>query len=767
MQWPGSLNLLVFFSAGCVVSARLHCLRGRAIPAGLLADHSVMSDDDIQVSKPRILTRAEKTAATRASNKQQEKMDLDKLIATATVWKKLMPNAGSRSSKKRPPSTPGKGSEKVKVPRRVELGPSVTPKRKDVARATSKRSGARAGENPSHSAGSMSVARRFLPPAMDSDESEAKQDSDSECDSSLSEIDENMVGKSVEPSDQEDGDESASSQIPRMGSTRASWPGDDSMDEDSEMGNITLRGPPPLRVQLVPALLAEAIADPEEDLLIISKSRSKRRPTVVESDEDLPIAPKPVSKHRPAAKPPVSRNAASPAAQVANHRVSSQRQAPSVQQLESQSVQTTVESGSIVIVSKKTVDKGKAKQASDRQHTNKVSTSTKAVPVQPRPTAKPAYKGAQKRKEKLAKESAEWPDSPDETTHMGRNATKTSMTIGTRAKVKEVKISRMTRNQGPENTDADVDIIDTDVIDTDAINTDTIDTDTVPSASETRAWHASTTFYPGGLRKQSDPIAHLIRQNMEDVVADVLFVNAYPDKLEAAKSTTRSLLNLSKEFGLMHVYERLQHDMTYLKKFLRLSTQRASNTRGDIRAICIAQCAAHYQINMGDPQTVSGWLEKNRFIFPGGSFTKVDRSKPFQNIAVLSSLSSAIFRGATPTLAQKHADKFPTALVKGRTATMIPKVMLVLVATILHASILHTQNPDGQAFDVGDMKPIYTDLKGVLDRLEKEQPVIYRDMMVDIFKVVSGTAAPKASASNVEETYEFIDIEKMKRASTS
>ncbi|KAF8894748.1 hypothetical protein BD779DRAFT_1669211 [Infundibulicybe gibba] len=808
-----------------------------------------MSDDDIQVSKPHILTQAEKTAATWASNKQQEKMDLDKLIATATDTPRLAKQAAidnaetdakpsSRSSKKCPPSTPGKGSEKVKVPRRVELGPSVTPKRqakipkgsragtdtralpislegKDVARATSKRSGARAGENPSHSAGSMSVARRFLPPAMDSDESEAKQDSDSECDSSLSEIDENMVGKSVEPSDQEDGDESASSQNSSDGlngdrttmrdalmEERASWPGDDSMDEDSEMGNITLRGPPApksptsSRASSITAFTngmdlldiddpeeasdsmlsqptnthlpqAEAIADPEEDLLIISKSRSKRRPTVVESDEDLPIAPKPVSKHRPAAKPPVSRNAASPAAQVANHRVSSQRQAPSVQQLESQSVQTTVESGSIVIVSKKTVDKGKAKQASDRQHTNKVSTSTKAVPVQPRPTAKPAYKGAQKRKEKLAKESAEWPDSPDETTHMGRNATKTSMTIGTRAKVKEVKISRMTRNQGPENTDADVDIIDTDVIDTDAINTDTIDTDTVPSASETRAWHASTTFYPGGLRKQSDPIAHLIRQNMEDVVADVLFVNAYPDKLEAAKSTTRSLLNLSKEFGLMHVYERLQHDMTYLKKFLRLSTQRASNTRGDIRAICIAQCAAHYQINMGDPQTVSGWLEKNRFIFPGGSFTKVDRSKPFQNIAVLSSLSSAIFRGATPTLAQKHADKFPTALVKGRTATMIPKVMLVLVATILHASILHTQNPDGQAFDVGDMKPIYTDLKGVLDRLEKEQPVIYRDMMVDIFKVVSGTAAPKASASNVEETYEFIDIEKMKRASTS
>ncbi|KAF8877167.1 hypothetical protein BD779DRAFT_1677426 [Infundibulicybe gibba] len=250
---------------------------------------------------------------------------------------------------------------------------------------------------------------------------------------------------------------------------------------------------------------------------------------------------------------------------------------------------------------------------------------------------------------------------------------------------------------------------------------------------------------------------------MEDVVADVLFVNAYPDKLEAAKSTTRSLLNLSKEFGLMHVYERLQHDMTYLKKFLRLSTQRASNTRGDIRAICIAQCAAHYQINMGDPKPSAVGLRRIDLSSQG----KVDRSKPFQNIAVLSSLSSAIFRGATPTLAQKHADKFPTALVKGRTATMIPKVMLVLVATILHASILHTQNPDGQAFDVGDMKPIYTDLKGVLDRLEKEQPVIYRDMMVDIFKVVSGTAAPKASASNVEETYEFIDIEKMKRASTS
>ncbi|KAF8867800.1 hypothetical protein BD779DRAFT_1685289 [Infundibulicybe gibba] len=316
-----------------------------------------MSDDDIQVSKPRILTRAEKTAATRASNKQQEKMDLDKLIATAmdtprlakqaaidnAVWKKLMPNAGSRSSKKRPPSTPGKGSEKVKVPRRVELGPSVTPKRqakipkgsragtdtralpislegKDVARATSKRSGARAGENPSHSAGSMSVARRFLPPAIDSDESEAKQDSDSECDSSLSEIDENMVGKSVEPSDQEDGDESASSQNSSDGlngdrttmrdalmEERASWPGDDSMDEDSEMGNITLRGPPApksptnSRASSITAFTngmdlldiddpeeasdsmlsqptnthlpqAEAIADPEEDLLIISKS---------------------------------------------------------------------------------------------------------------------------------------------------------------------------------------------------------------------------------------------------------------------------------------------------------------------------------------------------------------------------------------------------------------------------------------------------------------------------------------------------------------
>ncbi|KAF8882151.1 hypothetical protein BD779DRAFT_1675133 [Infundibulicybe gibba] len=406
-----------------------------------------MSDDDIQVSKPHILTQAEKTAATDSDGSVPLVPNILVLFTQSKDTPRLAKQAAIDNAiiKKCPPSTPGKGSEKVKVPRRVKLAQGsragtdtralpISLEGKDVARATSKRSGARAGENPSHSAGSMSVARRFLPPAMDSDESEAKQDSDSECDSSLSKIDENMVGKSVEPSDQEDGDKSASSQNSSDGlngdrttmrdalmEERASWPGDDSMDEDSEMGNITLRGPPPLRVQLVPVLLeasdsmlsqptnthlpqAEAIADPEEDLLIISKSRSKHRPTVVESDEDLPIAPKPVSKHRPAAKPPVSRNAASPAAQVANHRVSSQRQAPSVQQLESQSVQTTVESGSIVIVSKKTVDKGKVKQASDRQHTNKVSTSTKAVPVQPRPTAKPAYKGAQKRKEKLAKE---------------------------------------------------------------------------------------------------------------------------------------------------------------------------------------------------------------------------------------------------------------------------------------------------------------------------------------------------------------------------
>ncbi|KAF8875589.1 hypothetical protein BD779DRAFT_1476023 [Infundibulicybe gibba] len=660
---------------------------------------SHLFDADTQVMESRGSVRARKATVPRVREEQQEKRGLDELTATAAgvhkgarlprlakraamenrVWEELMPG-GAKSSNKRPPSTPGRGSEKVKVSRTaVGLSPGPPAALRQQAKIP-KRSGAAMDDSGSevdgtdsrHSLGGSDLAH----PSESDDDMEV----DDEAEQSNQESEDDLVDSY--------GSSEGFIDSQTMLEERANWRKLNSSDVDDDAGDTTLRAPS----------RPESIVSSDENTAFLDTD-----------DFNPPLDPEEAPMLSQLARPSL----AAQGVISADHHTNSRHQAPSpsIQQLESQSARTTVKSSSVKII-----NKGKTKQISGRSNNKeiamRVSTSTKAAPSQPRPTAKPAYKGASKRQEKLEKESANWVDD-DEVVFVRQSTTKST----------RMKTDAYVKQEGAKINHAEHDEDQSDAY----ICTDTdVDTDAIPP---TIAWPLSTDLHPGSLLNQTDEMTELIRLNMQDVVSNILFVNAYPDRLEVIESTTKSLLIRSKELDLLDIHRRIQQDRPYLKRILRLSLQHIHNTRTSLWAICTVQCAAHYKIKMGDRQRVKDWLQKRRFTFPGDSPEMIDRSKPFEHLAILSTLETAFFRGISPTLAEKYVDLFPTALVKGQVVTMIPKVMLASVATT-------TQSPDGRGFGSTEMEQVYIGLVALMDLFEKEHPVLYRAMMVNIFDAV-------------------------------
>ncbi|KAF8868193.1 hypothetical protein BD779DRAFT_1482223, partial [Infundibulicybe gibba] len=224
---------------------------------------------------------------------------------------------------KRPPSTPGRGSEKVKVG--LSPGPPAALRRQAKI---PKRSGAAMDDSGSEVDGTDS--RHSLGGSDLAHPSESDDDME--------------VDDEAEQSNQESEDDSVDSYGSSEGfidsqtmlEERANWRKLNSSDVDDDAGDTTLRAPsrpesivssdentafldtddfnPPLDPKEAPMLSqlashsrlpqARAATESEDDLPIVSKARSKGRPAaVIKSREVMPITPKPRSKGHPTTKP--------------------------------------------------------------------------------------------------------------------------------------------------------------------------------------------------------------------------------------------------------------------------------------------------------------------------------------------------------------------------------------------------------------------------------------------------------------------------------
>ncbi|KAF8883511.1 hypothetical protein BD779DRAFT_1674453 [Infundibulicybe gibba] len=698
-----------------------------------MADLFPTDEDAAKTPRP---TRADKTTAARALKKQQERRELDILMAAVPsgkspwfpniltltyvaqsggrtakqaaldnrVWESLMPG----KSVKRPPSTPNKASEKVKMPRmawnktspvaiakqaRTSRKPHGKPNKKaeymppardiDVAPVTPKRP-AKAVGNPSRGVKSTVTARQHPPPSMDDDEVETESESgngtssESELDDTmdvtsdgdhsedepgeLSELDDeagNKTGASQKSDEPEGGDspkgpESASVEVVKWERQN------DSSDEDNGAGDTTFR-------QLPPSLESLTVSRASS---VMSFTKEITGLNIIDSDLDdvgwVPASPQPTRRSSAAKShssscpntPSVAQGAISAGRRASSaqgtmpdgHRVSCKaRPAPSPP-----SDQGTVSSQarSVSSNSESSIQQTQLVQTTVNQKSSSIKVKiTKHVPAEPtvlRPTTEPARKKASKRDEKLARESAYWTDNTPTEEVLAKAVTRN--TLETKSTVQTVKTSTKLKKEKTTHHAS-------------AKHNNAMDYSIV-----VHKWPESTTFYEGGLNSQAPHIKKLIHHNIDDIVGHLVLENTIP------------------------------------------------------------------QI----PQNP-------------------DTNKPFQHPGIIGALEHAFFHG----FSEKYQDQFPTTMVKGNVETMIPKVMLALIVTMLRTAILHAADKSW-GFCPEKMKPIYQDFMDFMDKFEGEQPGQYKAAMIKIYQLASNTSTQASeTSSTINRTWKLLKFSNM------
>ncbi|KAF8872991.1 hypothetical protein BD779DRAFT_1679455 [Infundibulicybe gibba] len=773
--------------------------------------------DEEQSQRRARSTQAQKIATARASKKQEEQKELDALIAAAPgrlakkaalknpAWGVYIPG---KTSSKRPPPTPNKASEKVKAPkvdhaksaRTSTKSSKTTPPTRDVQ--VGKRLSKARPMSPARKVKSTATARQYLPPSMEeldeSDHNSSATDSDSNQHSNTDGIamdvdhSDNEIGASqksdydmevsqkldnaeasqksddeteasLKSDDESDGNSDEGVNVPIEWQHRG-----DSSDEYSGVGDTTLRQPlcpesPTLSRASSVASFTNKIGDLNilnSDLLppksvesqSIRHSAAAKLPSRAASPSpSLPSVARgtiSASHHGPPRSktgPPPPPSLAS-SATLGSHQASSQTaRTRSVSSTSESSVQQAMQTTVVVRSSSaKFMDKEKQKRNEldkSKKTSKHVLAKTTAASGQPRLSVEPPAKRVSKQKEKIAKESAGWSDD---------SATEEKHTSRTKSTVKVVSASVKSKKK-TVHAQYDEDFGD-------------VHADTTPMPVPTpTVWPESTSFDGDGLRKQPKHIKTLIHLNIDDVCGDLVFENAYPTKLEAIESATKSLLVHAKKLKLVDILARLKADHEYLMQYVKLSTQCISNDRMELKEICVAQCLTHYEIEAGDHEQARALVKGGRFIFPMDPLTgNLNTEKPFQHPTILSVLKVAFFRSGK-SYVEKYSDRFPTIMVMGQIKTAIPKAMVAFVATTLHIAILHTAD-DSQVFNPDQMKPIYQGFMNLMDLIENEQPDKYKAMMIKIYESVCGsrsTTSSQALTSDMSEAYELIKFSKM------
>ncbi|KAF8875363.1 hypothetical protein BD779DRAFT_1678261 [Infundibulicybe gibba] len=176
----------------------------------------------------------------------------------------------------------------------------------------------------------------------------------------------------------------------------------------------------------------------------------------------------------------------------------------------------------------------------------------------------------------------------------------------------------------------------------------------------------------------------------------------------------------------------------------------------------VTQCLTHYQIKPGSHERAATLVKDNQFIFPEDPSTDTfDNKKPFQHPAILSTLELAYFHGSKSYL-KKFPHRFPTTTVQGEAQAMIPKVMIVSIATMIYHCILHAADGN-QSFDPEQMQVTYQRLMKVISWFEANGPGEYKAAMIQIFKTVFHHDDPTSEASDSElaGTYKLFNFLKM------
>ncbi|TFK52085.1 hypothetical protein OE88DRAFT_1699514 [Heliocybe sulcata] len=275
------------------------------------------------------------------------------------------------------------------------------------------------------------------------------------------------------------------------------------------------------------------------------------------------------------------------------------------------------------------------------------------------------------------------------------------------------------------------------------VQTHTTDSDVAPDL----VWPTS-----GGelsLNAQHSEVQSIVRGAINDVMRYILFVHAFPDKVQRSKISVQALQSASREQHLPRMLQRLSADKAYAADMAALPNQRISTLRGNIKKLTDLQVMTSYGLQQRD-ELVSDidWLQKDlQYIYPLDVERRTHKANaPYEHQIFIDILRAQFFAGPS-SIASQYSDLFVSTLTDKDSEKEIPGAMMALVSTAIYASLSDWKARDKKArkFSADEYANQYEDNMSVLAGIHQRHPRAYHSTMHRLYVQASGSTMARSS----------------------
>ncbi|KAI0336947.1 hypothetical protein BDW22DRAFT_1433717 [Trametopsis cervina] len=281
-------------------------------------------------------------------------------------------------------------------------------------------------------------------------------------------------------------------------------------------------------------------------------------------------------------------------------------------------------------------------------------------------------------------------------------------------------------------------------------------------------WHPSTyiaisTADNLKLTRSAMDVQEVFKDSMLTLQNHLIFIDAYPDSNPQEKfSFLKKILLNEAEVEAPKVFDRLKQDPEYLKVFTESLETRVSLFRNKFKTAAAARTLGHYSLE-GEKsfEYVNELLNRKRYIYPGNiKKGKFETNKLYEHAIFTDVLSDILLSGRKHSLLSRHQDAF-TVTWQGDTNQEIPKSLLALVATAIHASLCDAKfkGTKPAKFTAEEFSSVYTTHIGVLTRLEETCPRAYHHLLEQLFSKAVNTATHTYGDPDVDNIFNDLDLD--------
>ncbi|CDO69798.1 hypothetical protein BN946_scf184766.g43 [Trametes cinnabarina] len=257
------------------------------------------------------------------------------------------------------------------------------------------------------------------------------------------------------------------------------------------------------------------------------------------------------------------------------------------------------------------------------------------------------------------------------------------------------------------------------------------------------------------LKAQHLDIQDVISATRRRLERNIVTLDAFPDARDRGRSVRMAMVETVKTLQPPERYAglvmRMVTDGDFTRALSTIPNQRISSFRGKVKEKSDIAVAAAYGLVSGNAKERIEWLLPELiYIYPTDFEKKsIVENKPYQHPIIASVLRETFFKGPQ-AFASKNEDIFTSSLPQ-RPEKEIPMVMLALVGTAIHASLLDWSSGDSagvSSFSADRYVDAYKEHIIFMKGIKSSSAIKYHVMMYKLYNTVSGnTAVMDASPS--------------------